>query len=68
MKAMVEEDGTYKVLAERCIGCGVCAPTCPTESIKLVRKPEAERDRPPADLMQLFLGKAASRGMEFKID
>jgi len=68
MEAIVEEDGTYKVLAERCIGCGVCAPTCPTESIKLVRKPESERARPPADLMQLFLGKAASRGIEFKVD
>lgn len=68
MDAIVEEDGAYRVLAERCIGCGVCAPTCPTESIKLVRKPEAEQDSPPSNLIEWNLQRAASRGIEIKID
>ncbi len=68
MDAIVEENGAYRVLAERCIGCGVCAPTCPTESIKLVRKPESEHDKPPANLMDWSLKRAAERGMNFTVD
>ncbi|MCX8176248.1 MAG: 4Fe-4S binding protein [Candidatus Bathyarchaeota archaeon] len=26
------------VNVDRCLGCGVCVPTCPTEAIKLVRR------------------------------
>ena len=59
MNAIVEEDGEYAVLNERCIGCGVCVSSCPTESIKLERKPESEHDKPPANLMDWNLKRAA---------
>ncbi len=36
MEAIVEEDGRYRVVEKRCIGCGVCIVTCPSESIKLI--------------------------------
>jgi Pyruvate/2-oxoacid:ferredoxin oxidoreductase delta subunit len=68
MDAIVEEDDAYRVLVERCIGCGVCTSTCPTESIKLVRKPESERDMPSANLIDWNFRRAASRGIEIKID
>ena len=68
MNAIVEEDDTYKVLVERCIGCGVCTPTCPTEAIKLVRKPESEHVKPPNNLLDWNVERAASRGIEIKID
>jgi len=68
MDAIVEEDDGYRVLAERCIGCGVCVSTCTTESIRLVRKPETEHDKPPANLMQWYMDRAASRGIEIKLD
>lgn len=35
----VEEAAT--VNGDLCIGCGVCVPTCETESVRLVRRPEA---------------------------
>lgn len=68
MDAIVEEDGAYKVLVERCIGCGVCTPTCPTEAIKLVRKPESEQVKPPNNLLDWNFKRASSRGIKIKID
>ena len=68
MDAIVEEEDEYRVLAERCIGCGACVPFCPAEAITLVWKPEAERDEPPADLIEWGKQRAAKRGIEFKLD
>jgi len=68
MDAIVEDDGTYEVLAERCIGCGACVPGCPADSVKLLRKPESERDKPPANLMDLNFKRAAERGIAITLD
>jgi Na+-translocating ferredoxin:NAD+ oxidoreductase RNF subunit RnfB len=68
MNAIVEEDGAYSVLPERCIGCGACVPSCPTESIKLQRKPESQHDAPPANLMEWNFKRAAERGIEIKVE
>ena len=64
MNAIVEDNGAYSVKPERCIGCGVCTATCPTESITLVRKPEGERDEPPENLVDWYSKRAASRGIK----
>jgi electron transport complex protein RnfB len=40
--AIVQEGETYRVQPERCIGCGVCVVTCPTESISLRDRPESD--------------------------
>jgi Pyruvate/2-oxoacid:ferredoxin oxidoreductase delta subunit len=68
MEAIVEEGDEYKIIAERCIGCGVCVPTCPSESIKLERKPESEHVQPPSNLIEWNAQKAAARGIEIRID
>jgi Pyruvate/2-oxoacid:ferredoxin oxidoreductase delta subunit len=67
VNAIVEEQGVYRVLPERCIGCGVCTSTCPTESIALVRKPEQEQDEPPQDVLDWFSRKADSRGIKIEV-
>jgi len=68
MDAISEEDDTYSVLSERCIGCGVCAVTCPSESITLVRRPQSEQDEPPANLMEWSVKRASSRSKGVKVE
>jgi len=66
MEAIVETDGSYKVLDERCIGCGACTITCPTDSITMEVRPDSEREEPPANLIDWNVKRAASRGIELK--
>ncbi|UCD84521.1 MAG: 4Fe-4S binding protein [Deltaproteobacteria bacterium] len=66
--AIVEEGDTYRVVAEHCIGCGVCIPACSADAITLIPKPESEQDKTPASLIEWSLSRAASRGVEFKTD
>ena len=67
MKAIAEEEGSYHVLPERCIGCGACTGTCPTGAISLMRKPESEHDEPPADLKEWKGKRAANRGIKIMV-
>lgn len=60
MDAIAEDSGQYRVVKERCIGCGACTPTCPADAIALIRKPEAQRDEPPADYAEWDKQRAAS--------
>ncbi len=52
MEAIVEEDGAYRVLEKRCIGCGVCVVTCPSEALSLVERPEPDRDEIAGDMLE----------------
>jgi len=67
MDAIVEEDGTYKVLPDVCIGCGVCTVACPAESITLIQKPETEQDQPPDNMKDWVIKRISSRGIELKL-
>jgi electron transport complex protein RnfB len=64
IKAIEEGDDAYRVIKERCIGCGLCVTTCPTEAIKLVRKPDEEIKHPPKDEMGWFEERARQRGVD----
>jgi NAD-dependent dihydropyrimidine dehydrogenase PreA subunit len=68
MDAIIEEDGAYSVLAKRCIGCGVCVSTCPSGSISLQRKLEAEHAKPAKNMMDWSMKRAAERGIEVRLD
>jgi formate hydrogenlyase subunit 6/NADH:ubiquinone oxidoreductase subunit I len=47
----------------RCIGCGLCVTTCPTNSLSLVRKPKGKQPYVPKDFMEtnIKLGKARGK-------
>ena len=47
----------------RCIGCGLCVSTCPTQSVSLVRKPKAKQPYVPKDIVEtnMKLGKARGK-------
>jgi Fe-S-cluster-containing hydrogenase component 2 len=68
MDAISQDNGGYKVQPHRCIGCGVCTNTCPTESITLVHRPESEREQPAANIFDWYMKRAQSRGVTLKVD
>jgi len=65
VKAIEEGEEAYRVVKERCIGCGLCVPTCPSEAIKLVRKKAEELEPPPQDEMDWYEERARRRGVDF---
>ncbi|MEO0248214.1 MAG: 4Fe-4S binding protein [candidate division WOR-3 bacterium] len=65
MDAIAEDQGSYTVIGERCIGCGVCTVTCPTKAITLKQKAEVGSTEAPANLLTWFAERAKSRGVEF---
>ena len=40
------------VEAARCVGCGLCSLVCPTEALRLTRRPQGEVPLPPADMQE----------------
>jgi NAD-dependent dihydropyrimidine dehydrogenase PreA subunit len=47
---------------DRCIGCGLCVSTCPTDSIRLVRKPDSEQPEVPQDIVENLIRLGKARG------
>lgn len=62
MNAISDEDDYYEVNRDRCIGCGVCVPTCSTESISLVRKPEDQCIQPPPNIVSWTIERSMNTG------
>jgi ferredoxin len=40
--AIEEGEEAYKIIQEKCIGCGLCVSACPSEAIELIRKQPEE--------------------------
>jgi len=65
VNAIEEGEEVYQVIRERCIGCGLCVPTCPSEAVQLVRKPAEELVSPPKDEMDWYDERGRQRGVDF---
>ena len=62
--AIEEGDDANHIIREKCIGCGLCISTCPTESIKLIRKDPEEIITPPKDEIEWFEKRASEVGVD----
>lgn len=63
MEALREENGTMHVDLDRCIGCGLCVPTCTGGAIKLTAKVQAPS--PYANYFHNLAGISRERGLPF---
>lgn len=66
MDAIDQNNGSYIVKPERCIGCGVCTATCPVEAITLERRPVSDQNRPSANMIRWGLERKANRKADSK--
>lgn len=62
--AIEMEDDANQISRDKCIGCGLCISTCPTESITLIRKNPDEIIAPPKDEMEWFEKRADEVGVD----
>jgi ferredoxin len=60
MEAISLADKKAVLDLNRCIGCGLCVNSCPTDSLSLLRKPKAKQPYVPKDIIEthIRLGKA----------
>jgi NAD-dependent dihydropyrimidine dehydrogenase PreA subunit len=63
--AIDEGEDYYEIVRKKCIGCGLCVTSCPTDAIQLMRKPESERIPPPADQAEWYKERGQRRGVDF---
>lgn len=57
-------DAVYRVNRQKCIGCGLCITTCPSEAVSLVAKPEDMRETPPVSEEEWFAQRGKARGVD----
>lgn len=63
--AIEEGEDAYQVVAEKCIGCGLCVSTCPSQAITLVRKDAAAIEEPPNDEADWYEQRGGNRGVDY---
>ncbi len=62
MKALAAEADKVRLDRRRCIGCGLCASTCPADALHLERRRLSTPAEMPADLAETWLQAAQAHG------
>ncbi len=65
VKAIGEGEDAYQVIKDKCIGCGLCVSTCPSEAISLIKRDEKDQDPPPQNEEAWFEERGRLRGVDF---
>ncbi|MBW1847101.1 MAG: 4Fe-4S binding protein [Deltaproteobacteria bacterium] len=65
VNAIEEGEDVYEIVPEKCIGCGICISTCPSDAIKLIHKPKEDILTPPIDRDNWFEERGKVRGVDF---
>ena len=63
MAAIDMQDDVAGIDSDRCIGCGLCIPTCSADAIELVRKEEKDCYTPPDNVIETLRSIAQERGL-----
>jgi Na+-translocating ferredoxin:NAD+ oxidoreductase subunit B len=65
VKAIEQTAISYRVITDRCIGCGLCVTACPLGAVRLVRKPQDKIIRPPSDPLAWNDERARHRAVDY---
>lgn len=65
VSAIDEGMDAYKIIEEKCIGCGLCVTDCPTEAIRLIRKETEAIVSPPKDEDAWLEERGRQRGVDY---
>ena len=65
VNAISEGAGAYLVAKRKCIGCGLCASTCPAEAIRMVMKKQEELVPPMKNEEEWMEARSRARGVDF---
>jgi ferredoxin len=65
VNAIASGEEAYRVMREKCIGCGLCVSTCPQGAIALRRKEAKDCAVPPANEEAWHEERARARGVDF---
>ena len=62
--AIEEKGDAYEIIEDKCIGCGLCISTCPSDAISLIRKNQEDIVLPPVDENDWYRRRAQMRGVD----
>ncbi|MCP4285342.1 MAG: 4Fe-4S ferredoxin [Gammaproteobacteria bacterium] len=65
VNAIKEGEKAYLVAKRKCIGCGLCASTCPTDAIRMVMKKHEELVLPLKNEAEWNKARGRARGVDF---
>ena len=65
VNAISEGEEAYLVAKRKCIGCGLCASTCPADAIRMVMKKQEELVPPMKNEEEWMEARGRARGVDF---